>query len=122
MCQGPMRAVKRPSWACAAGRLSPPTRPLMRPPPLPPAYLQLPLLKARWKQVLFGAIFQYVHGIFTQLAHRMHRPQAEPLHDIGFAYLPVWGAGDGCRSATQLLERPRLAKVPQGASLYLSGT
>ena len=54
--------------------------------PRPP---QLPLLKARWKQVLFGALFQYVHGIFTQLAHRMHQPQAQPLGDLGFKYLPV---------------------------------
>lgn len=47
------------------------------------------MLKARWKQVLFGALFQYVHGIFTQLAHRMHQPQEEPLGDIGFRFLPV---------------------------------
>ncbi len=32
---------------------------------------------------------QYVHGIFTQLAHRMHRPQEEPLHDVGFDLTPV---------------------------------
>ena len=51
--------------------------------------LQLPLLKDRYKTILLGAIFQYVHGIFTQLAHRMHRPQVAPLHDVGFAYLPV---------------------------------
>lgn len=39
--------------------------------------------------MLFGALFQYVHGIFTQLAHRMHQPQAQPLGDLGFKYLPV---------------------------------
>ena len=50
---------------------------------------QLPLLKARWKQILFGAVFQYVHGIATQLAHRMHQPQELPLGDLGFKYLPV---------------------------------
>ena len=47
------------------------------------------MLRARWKQVLFGALFQYVHGMATQLAHRMHQPQEEPLGDIGFKYLPV---------------------------------
>ena len=47
------------------------------------------MLKARWKQILFGAIFQYVHAMSTQLAHRMHQPQEEPLSDIGFKYLPV---------------------------------
>lgn len=39
--------------------------------------------------MLFGALFQYVHGMATQLAHRMHKPQEVPLHDIGFEYLPV---------------------------------
>ena len=34
-------------------------------------------------------LFQYCHGLATQLAHRMHRPMAQPLHDIGFAALPV---------------------------------
>ncbi|KAI3437763.1 hypothetical protein D9Q98_000210 [Chlorella vulgaris] len=53
--------------------------------------IELPMLLARWKQVLFGAIFQYVHAIFTQLAHRMHQPQAEPLGDIGFRYMPELG-------------------------------
>jgi hypothetical protein len=47
------------------------------------------MLIARWKQVLFGALFQYVHGIFTQLAHRMHQPQEEPLGDLGFRLMPV---------------------------------
>ena len=51
--------------------------------------LQLPLLRKRWKQVVFGVLFQYCHGLGTQLAHRMHRPTAVPLHDIGFALLPV---------------------------------
>lgn len=50
---------------------------------------QLPLLLVRWKQVLLGAMFQYVHGMSTQLAHRMHQPQEEPLGDLGFKYLPV---------------------------------
>ena len=47
------------------------------------------MLIARWKQILFGALFQYFHGMSTQLAHRMHQPQEEPLGDIGFKYLPV---------------------------------
>ena len=34
-------------------------------------------------------LFQYCHGLATQLAHRMHRPMAQPLHDLGFAVLPV---------------------------------
>lgn len=58
------------------------------------ACAQWPMLKQRWLIILFGIVMQYVHGIFTQLAHRMHQPQAEPLHDVGFALTPVsciWG-------------------------------
>ncbi|KAK9815443.1 hypothetical protein WJX72_003721 [[Myrmecia] bisecta] len=53
--------------------------------------IELPLLKDRWKTILLGACFQYVHGIFTQLAHRLHRPQEQPLPDLGFAILPELG-------------------------------
>lgn len=53
--------------------------------------VELPLLRARWKQVLFGALFQYCHGMATQLAHRMHQPQAHPLGDLGFRFLPELG-------------------------------
>lgn len=51
--------------------------------------LQLPLLRDRWKLILFGACFQYVHGIATQLAHRLHQPANQPLGDLGFTVLPV---------------------------------
>lgn len=47
------------------------------------------MLRQRWMIILFGLIMQYVHGIFTQLAHRMHQPQEEPLHDLGFDLTPV---------------------------------
>lgn len=50
---------------------------------------QLPILRQQWKVLVFGIIMQYVHGIFSQLAHRMHQPSFEPLHDIGFAVTPV---------------------------------
>lgn len=53
--------------------------------------VELPLLRDRWKLILFGACFQYVHGISTQLAHRMHQPMNQPLHDIGFSLLPELG-------------------------------
>ncbi|GAX73588.1 hypothetical protein CEUSTIGMA_g1039.t1 [Chlamydomonas eustigma] len=50
-------------------------------------------LKQRWPMILFGLIMQYVHGIFTQLAHRMHtQPLERPLHDIGFDLTPELGA------------------------------
>uniref|UniRef100_A0A7S0VA99 Sphingomyelin synthase-like domain-containing protein n=1 Tax=Polytomella parva TaxID=51329 RepID=A0A7S0VA99_9CHLO len=53
--------------------------------------VELPLLRKRWKQLLFGLIMQYVHGIFTGLAHRMHTPLEEPLHDVGFEITPELG-------------------------------
>ncbi|EFJ40981.1 hypothetical protein VOLCADRAFT_84244 [Volvox carteri f. nagariensis] len=53
--------------------------------------VEWPLLKQRWKVLLFGIVMQYVHGIFTQLAHRMHQPQVEPLHDVGFDLTPELG-------------------------------
>lgn len=62
--------------------------------------IELPLLIARWKQVLFGALFQYVHGIFTQLAHRMHQPQEEPLGDLGFRLMPELGLENAWVSET----------------------
>lgn len=70
-------------------------------PPCP----QLPMLKRRWKILVFGLIMQYVHGIFTQLAHRMHQPEPQPLHDIGFALMPVslvWGEESGMGKRTRL--------------------
>lgn len=53
------------------------------------AILQLPMLKARWKAILGCLLFQYVHGIFTQLVYRRHIPNPEPLLDTGFQLLPV---------------------------------
>nr|BBC28460.1 hypothetical protein, homolog of Volvox carteri MTF1733/MTM1058 [Yamagishiella unicocca] len=53
--------------------------------------VEWPLLKQRWKILLFGLVMQYVHGIFTQLAHRMHQPQEQPLHDVGFDLTPELG-------------------------------
>ncbi|GFR43190.1 hypothetical protein Agub_g4182 [Astrephomene gubernaculifera] len=53
--------------------------------------VEWPLLKQRWRILLFGLVMQYVHGIFTQLAHRMHQPQEEPLHDVGFSLTPELG-------------------------------
>jgi hypothetical protein len=47
------------------------------------------LLRSRWHIILIGLAFQYVHGIFTQLAYRMHQPAAQLLHDVGFELIPV---------------------------------
>ena len=68
---------------------------------LPALLPQLPMLQKRWRIILFGLVMQYVHGIFTQLAHRMHHPQEEPLHDVGFELTPV-----GANSAAHALLQP----------------
>jgi sphingomyelin synthase-related protein 1 len=49
------------------------------------------MLRQRWMILLFGIVMQYVHGIFTQLAHRMHQPQPQPLPDLGFRMTPQLG-------------------------------
>ncbi|KAK9826213.1 hypothetical protein WJX74_000374 [Apatococcus lobatus] len=53
--------------------------------------IEWPMLLQRWKPIFFGAAFQYVHGIFTQLASRMHVPQEVPLPDLGFSIFPALG-------------------------------
>jgi hypothetical protein len=72
---------------------------------------QLPMLRQRWKIIVFGIVMQYVHGIFTQLAHRMHQPQEEPLHDVGFALTPV---SEPCsnRRIKHAIEHPHEPLVP----------
>lgn len=50
---------------------------------------QFALLRQRWHIILCCLVLQYVHGIATQLAYRMHRPAQQPLHDLGFELLPV---------------------------------
>lgn len=62
--------------------------------------VELPLLHKRWVHVLCGVCFQYIHGLATQLAHRMHQPQHEPLHDIGFSILPELGLNNEWVSET----------------------
>lgn len=65
--------------------------------PSPPS--QLGILRTQWWVILLCAIFQYVHGIFTQLAYRVHQPAPEPLPDLGFKVLPVSERDEGERHA-----------------------
>lgn len=67
----------------------------------PPPLHQWPLFTARLKYIICGALFQYVHGMFTQLAHRLHAPQKQPLPDLGFSLLPVCGCLFLCGAHTQ---------------------
>eukprot|EP00271_Cylindrocystis_brebissonii_P007200 TRINITY_DN2045_c0_g1_i1.p1 TRINITY_DN2045_c0_g1~~TRINITY_DN2045_c0_g1_i1.p1 ORF type:complete len:330 (+),score=53.27 TRINITY_DN2045_c0_g1_i1:299-1288(+) len=50
-------------------------------------WVELALLKNKWKTILFGAIFQYIHGLGGKTAHYLHKP-APVLGDMGFRFLP----------------------------------
>ena len=63
--------------------------PLPPPPPSPPPPCpQWPLLKRHWWVILLCLLFQYVHGVFTQLAYILAAPLPAPLPDLGFEALP----------------------------------
>jgi hypothetical protein len=47
------------------------------------------MLIKRWKTLLLCICLQYVHGLFAQLAHRLHKPLPHPLEDLGYQILPV---------------------------------
>ena len=54
---------------------------------LPPTF-QWPLFKLHWWIILLCLAFQYVHGVFTQLAYILASPAPAPLPDLGFTILP----------------------------------
>jgi len=62
--------------------------------------VEWPMLRKRWKTILFGGIFQYVHGIFTLLELHLHQAQKQPLGDAGFYVLPELGQKNAWVSET----------------------
>eukprot|EP01018_Ginkgo_biloba_P039187 Gb_34019 [translate_table: standard] len=52
--------------------------------------VEMPLLLERWKPLLFGLIFQYLHGLAARGVHYLHRP-GPTLQDVGFQVLPELG-------------------------------
>eukprot|EP00252_Welwitschia_mirabilis_P021099 TRINITY_DN5303_c0_g1_i1.p1 TRINITY_DN5303_c0_g1~~TRINITY_DN5303_c0_g1_i1.p1 ORF type:complete len:318 (-),score=11.88 TRINITY_DN5303_c0_g1_i1:554-1507(-) len=52
--------------------------------------VELPLLMEKWKFILFGLIFQYLHGLAARGVHYLHRP-GPVLQDVGFWLLPELG-------------------------------
>lgn len=52
--------------------------------------VEWPLLMERWKFILFGLVFQYLHGLAARAVHYLHRP-GPVLQDIGFIFLPELG-------------------------------
>ncbi|KAH7314523.1 hypothetical protein KP509_21G006300 [Ceratopteris richardii] len=61
--------------------------------------VEWPILKEKWKFLLFGLIFQYLHGLAARAVHYLHRP-GPVLQDIGFRLLPELGADKAYISET----------------------
>lgn len=81
---------------------------------------QWPILRQRWWIIATGVAMQYVHGIFTQLAHRMHTPAAEPLHDLGFDLIPVrTGFWLQCNAITIVLQCSAVTAARRALGVWL---
>ncbi|KAH8932468.1 hypothetical protein BDL97_19G073600 [Sphagnum fallax] len=52
--------------------------------------VEVPLLIEKWPYIIFGLIFQYIHGLGARVAYYLHRP-GPLLHDVGFELLPELG-------------------------------
>lgn len=61
--------------------------------------VELPLLAEKWKFLLAGVIFQYIHGLAARGVHYLHEP-GPILKDIGFMILPELGPERGYFSET----------------------
>ncbi|KAJ3676696.1 hypothetical protein LUZ60_004108 [Juncus effusus] len=61
--------------------------------------LELKLLSEKWKLLLAGLIFQYIHGLAARGVHYLHRP-GPILQDLGFMFLPELGKERGYISET----------------------
>ncbi|XP_058099495.1 phosphatidylinositol:ceramide inositolphosphotransferase 1-like [Magnolia sinica] len=52
--------------------------------------VELHLLAEKWKLLLAGLIFQYIHGLAARGVHYLHQP-GPTLQDVGFIILPELG-------------------------------
>ncbi|XP_039145475.1 phosphatidylinositol:ceramide inositolphosphotransferase [Dioscorea cayenensis subsp. rotundata] len=52
------------------------------------------LFKEKWKLLLAGLVFQYIHGLAARGVHYLHRP-GPILQDVGFMILPELGKERG---------------------------
>jgi len=50
--------------------------------------VEVQLLMEKWKLLLAGLLFQYIHGLAARGVHYLHRP-GPVLQDLGFMALPV---------------------------------
>ncbi|URD94149.1 phosphatidic acid phosphatase-related [Musa troglodytarum] len=56
--------------------------------------VELQLLMEKWRLLLAGIIFQYIHGLAARGVHYLHRP-GPTLQDLGFMILPELGKERG---------------------------
>ncbi|XP_008811342.1 phosphatidylinositol:ceramide inositolphosphotransferase isoform X3 [Phoenix dactylifera] len=56
--------------------------------------VELQLLLEKWKLLLAGLVFQYIHGLAARGVHYLHRP-GPILQDLGFMFLPELGKERG---------------------------
>ncbi|KAK6778384.1 hypothetical protein RDI58_025102 [Solanum bulbocastanum] len=61
--------------------------------------IEINLLSEKWKYILGGLIFQYIHGFAARGVHYLHRP-GPTLQDVGFFLLPELGQDKGYISET----------------------
>ncbi|KAH0720643.1 hypothetical protein KY290_005598 [Solanum tuberosum] len=61
--------------------------------------IEINLLSEKWKYILGGLIFQYIHGFAARGVHYIHRP-GPTLQDVGFFLLPELGQDKGYISET----------------------
>nr|DAD28367.1 TPA_asm: hypothetical protein HUJ06_029835 [Nelumbo nucifera] len=52
--------------------------------------IEIKILAEKWKLLLAGLIFQYIHGLAARGVHYLHRP-GPMLQDVGFFLLPELG-------------------------------
>ncbi|XP_020101221.1 phosphatidylinositol:ceramide inositolphosphotransferase-like isoform X1 [Ananas comosus] len=56
--------------------------------------VELQLLLEKWRLLLLGLVFQYIHGLAARGVHYLHRP-GPTLQDLGFMILPELGKERG---------------------------
>ncbi|KAL6865129.1 hypothetical protein ACP4OV_016280 [Aristida adscensionis] len=61
--------------------------------------VELKILSEKWRLLLAGIVFQYIHGLAARGVHYLHRP-GPTLQDLGFMILPELGKERGYISET----------------------
>lgn len=65
-------------------------------------FIEWPILCVKWPYIVFGLVFQYLHGVAARTAHFLHHP-GPVLHDMGFELFPELGPKRAYMSETVFL-------------------